>query len=174
MPSSGGTRLTAFYREHGHWLYGQLRRRAGSPETAADIVQDTFTRLLARERDLSGVQQPRAYLMRIARGLLANHWRRQDIERAYLDALASEPDAVAASPEDHQTVIEALRRIDELLDGLPSNVRTAFLRSRLEGATYGTIAGELGVSERMVKKYMAQAVAHCLRAAEGPGDDGEA
>jgi RNA polymerase sigma-70 factor (ECF subfamily) len=174
MPFSGGTLLTAFYREHGHWLYGQLRRRAGSPETAADIVQDTFTRLLARERDLSDVQQPRAYLMRIARGLLANHWRRQDIERAYRDALASEPDAVAVSPEDQQTVIEALRRIDKLLDGLPGNVRTAFLRSRLEGATYGTIAGELGVSERMVKKYMAQAVAHCLRAAEGPGDDGEA
>ncbi|HAW37974.1 MAG TPA: RNA polymerase subunit sigma, partial [Pseudomonas sp.] len=30
------------------------------------------------------------------------------------------------------------------------------------GMTYAAIATELGVSERMVKKYMAQAMLHCL------------
>jgi len=34
--------------------------------------------------------------------------------------------------------------------------------AQLDGLTYGAIAEHIGVSERMVKKYMAQAMLHCL------------
>lgn len=50
-----------------------------------------------------------------------------------------------------------------MLQGLPEKVRTAFLMSQVGGSTYAKIATELSVSERMVKKYMAQAMLHCLR-----------
>lgn len=42
--------------------------------------------------------------------------------------------------------------------------RAAFLLAHLEGYTYLEIAARLKVSERMVKKYMAQAMLHCLTA----------
>ena len=56
--------------------------------------------------------------------------------------------------------------VDKLLRELPVKVRQAFLLSRLDGCTYARIAEQLGVSERMVKKYMAQAMYHCLSAEE--------
>jgi len=38
------------------------------------------------------------------------------------------------------------------------------LLSQLEGLRYGEIAARLDVTERSVKRYMAQAYAHCLLA----------
>ncbi len=55
-------------------------------------------------------------------------------------------------------------RIDALLDQLPPRVREAFLLAQLDGLTYREIGTRLGVGERMVKKYMARAMAHCLLA----------
>ena len=50
-----------------------------------------------------------------------------------------------------------------MLDQLARPVRRAFVMSQLEGLTYREIAAVLDVSERMVKKFMAQAMLQCLR-----------
>jgi RNA polymerase sigma factor (sigma-70 family) len=63
-------------------------------------------------------------------------------------------------------VVEALMQVDAMLARLPNKVRRAFLLSQLHGMTYAAIGAELGVSERMVKKYMAQAMLHCLMLVE--------
>lgn len=108
----------------------------------------------------------RAYLHTVAKGLLINHWRRRDVERAYLEALAATPEACAPSPEARLLIIETLVRIDHMLAALPDKVRQAFLLSQLDGLTYAVIAERLGVSERMVKKYMARAMFECLLVAD--------
>ncbi|NVL44279.1 RNA polymerase subunit sigma, partial [Pseudomonas syringae pv. actinidiae] len=59
-------------------------------------------------------------------------------------------------------LLETLQALDELLDGLSPAVRRAFLWSQLEGLGYRDIAERLEVSERTVKRYMAQAYEHCL------------
>lgn len=115
-------------------------------------------------RDVPSIREPRAYLTTIAKGLLVNHWRRSAIEQAYWDTLAACPEALSPSPEDHAIILATLQEIDALLDQLPSKVRSAFLMSQLDGLTYVQIGLKLGVSERMVKKYMAQAMLHCLTA----------
>ncbi|TCK07471.1 sigma-70 family RNA polymerase sigma factor [Marinobacterium mangrovicola] len=154
------------YTHHSGWLHSWLRKRLGCSETAADLAQDTYLRVLQRDRCGIRVREPRAYLAKIAKGLMINHWRRLDIERAYLDALSVQPDAVSPSAEEHHLVIEALLEIDALLRRLPEKPRRAFLMSRLDGHTYAQIGEALGVSERMVKKYMAQAMYHLLVIAE--------
>jgi RNA polymerase sigma-70 factor (ECF subfamily) len=150
------------YCDHHRWLHGWLRQRLGCTENAADLAQDTFLRLLDKPRDLLAVREPRAYLHTIANGLLINFWRRRDIERAYLDALALQPEACAPSPETRALILETLLQVDALLRSLAPRVRQAFLLSQLHGLTYAAIATELGVSERMIKKYMAQAMLQCL------------
>ncbi|MCL7930359.1 sigma-70 family RNA polymerase sigma factor [Halomonas llamarensis] len=155
--------VTQWYREHHGWLNGLLQYQLGCRDTAADLAQDTFVRLIVRGLDTKAIHEPRAFLRTIAKGLLANHWRRQDIERAYLEALSAWPQAHTASPEDRHAVLQSLYRIDAMLHGLPDKVRQAFLMSRLEGVSYAEIGECLGVSERMIKKYMAQAMLQCLR-----------
>jgi RNA polymerase sigma-70 factor (ECF subfamily) len=72
------------------------------------------------------------------------------------------PEASAPSPETRAVLFEALCELDALLDRLSPRARSAFLLAQLDGLTYREIAARLGVSERMVKKYMAQAMLHCL------------
>jgi RNA polymerase sigma-70 factor (ECF subfamily) len=66
------------------------------------------------------------------------------------------------SSEDRAIVIETLCRVGAMLERLPEKVATAFVLSQLHGMRYGEIAARLGVSERMVKKYMARAMLSCV------------
>lgn len=151
------------YAQHQGWLHDWLRRHLQCTQQSADLVQDSFVRLLSkRTPELLSIQQPRAYLRTLAKGLLYNHWRRRQIEMAYLEALIQQPEAVEPSPESRALLVETLMQIDLMLEQLPDKVRQAFLLSQLEGLTYAVIATRLGVSERMVKKYMAQAMLQCL------------
>lgn len=158
--------LHTYYVDHGGWLRGLLYRRLRCTETAADLTQDVFVRLLGRAA-LPSLDEPRAYLARIAHGLVVDHRRRQLIEQAWLDTLALLPDEVAPSPEEQLLIVDALARIDALLDGLKPRVRQVFLLSRLEEMSYPTIAAQLSVSLSTVEKDMAQALRHCYHVLMG-------
>lgn len=164
--SAAGTDVQSLYQDHQLWLRNWLQRRLGCTHQAADLAHDTFVRLLARPREMDAGRDPRAYLSTIAHGLVVDHWRRQAIERAWLETLAAQPEPSAPSAEHCAMVIEALAQVAEWLDRLPERPRRAFVLAQLHGATYAEIGATLGVSERMVKKYMAQAMLHCLMAAE--------
>ncbi|MFG6447614.1 sigma-70 family RNA polymerase sigma factor [Roseateles sp. BYS180W] len=155
--------LGRLYREHQPWLQGWLRRKLQQDEPAADLAQDTFVRLLRRATDTEALRAPRAYLSTIAHGLLVNHWQRQDLEAAYLAELAAQGEPQAPSPELRLQQLQQLMALQQLLDGLPPKAARAFLMARLEGMSYADIATELGVSERMVKHYMAQALRQGLQ-----------
>ena len=94
--------------------------------------------------------------------MVVNHWRRLDIERAWAEVLAAQLEPQAPSAEERALVMETLCRIDAMLDRLNPKARSAFLLSQIDGMPYAQIGQQLGVSERMVKKYMAQAMLQCL------------
>ncbi|WP_087688361.1 MULTISPECIES: sigma-70 family RNA polymerase sigma factor [unclassified Pandoraea] len=149
------------YSNHHSWLKGWLHRRLGSAEQAADIAHDTFVRLLGSERVPATFDEPRAYLTTVAQNLVSNHWRREKLERAYLEALAQAPREVEWSPETRAMLLETLIELDRLLDGLPTIVRQAFLRSQLDGQTHAQVADALGISVPTVKRYLAKALQRC-------------
>jgi RNA polymerase sigma factor (sigma-70 family) len=156
------------YADHHGWLQGWLCRKLGNAFDAADLAQDTFVRLLSAPDDLPEKQggwqlrEPRAYLTLVAKRLLANLYRRRSLEQAYLDALAALTEPMAPSPEQQAILLETLQEIDAMLDGLAPRVRQAFLMAQLEGLGYAEIAVQLRVSERTVKRYMAEAMARCI------------
>lgn len=152
------------YREHNGWLKGWLRKRLGCPQNAADLAHDTFVRILA-SRDLLGLQEPRAFIGTVARRLLIDRARRQAIEQAYLDELARMADDGEGYPSAEQVAdaINALEQIAQALLGLNAKARTAFLLRHLDGLSHEQIAQRLGVSTRMVQKYLVQGLLHCHR-----------
>lgn len=152
--------VQALYSDHHPWLQGWLRRKLGNAFDAADIAQDVFLRLLARRQPLH-LAEPRAYLSTIARGLVVDHWRRRELEQAWLETLAALPEAEVPSPENRLVFLEALLAIDRLLDSLKPAVRQAFLLAQLEGLTCPQIAARLGVSLATVERYIAQALRRC-------------
>lgn len=147
------------YADHGHWLRGWLRGRTRCGDRAADLTQDTFCRLLEIS-STDAPRDPRAYLATIARRLLIDDIRRRDVERAYLDARAREDLVDNLTPERIAEATALLASVLRLLSSLPDKVRHAFLLRRLDGLTHGQIAQALRISERTVKRHIAQAYAH--------------
>ncbi|WP_415797941.1 sigma-70 family RNA polymerase sigma factor [Comamonas aquatilis] len=162
--SNAASDVAALYGDHHPWLLGWLRRKLGGSDHAADLAQDTFVRVLTaqtEQRDLV-LREPRAYLTTVARNLLINHVQRLSLEHAWMDAMAQLPEPMAPSPEQQLLILETLYQIDAMLNGLPPKVREAFLLSQLDGLTYAQVAQQLGVTDRTVKRYMAQAFAQCI------------
>ncbi len=152
--------IQTLYLDHHGWLNGWLRKKLGCSQTAADLAHDVFVRLLAR-RTVLDIREPRAYLGRIAQGLVIDHWRRREIEQAWLEVLAQWPTAEAPSAEEQAQIIETLTLIDSLLSQLSTRVRSTFVLAQLEGLTCPQIAARLGVSRATVERDLAKALRHC-------------
>jgi len=154
--------ISALYREHHPWLLSWLRRKLGCPHSAADLSHDTFLRVLGQPQQLAQVREPRAWLTTIAHGLAVDQARRKALERAWLEALAGQPESSYPSAETQAMLLDTLARIDAMLDGLHPRARTVLLLSRLDGLSYLEIARQLGVSLSTVEKHMAAALRHCV------------
>lgn len=155
------------YSEHHGWLFGWLRKKLGCPQNAADVSHDTFVRILTSCDALGSLREPRAFLTTTARRLIIDRTRRRQIEDAYLRELALTVEMLEGyqqSPEQILLTLEALEQIAFVLDGLAHNAQQAFLLYFLEGLSQSDIALRLEVSERMVRKYLMNALLHCNHA----------
>ena len=152
--------VEVLYQDHHSWLTGWLRRKLGCPQSAADLAQDTFMRLLTA-RETPSLAEPRAFLTVVAKRVLFNHYRRQDLERAYLLALAEMPEQLAPSEEERAIILQTLMELDQLLDGLPSAVKRAFLLAQVDGLSYAEIGAQLGISIATVKRHLSKAALRC-------------
>lgn len=167
-----GTVIGTLYVDHHAWLQTWLRRRLGNAADAADLAHDAFLRLIIQPRQFVNAPQARTYLRTMANGLCIDLWRRRSIEQAWLETLAAQPEAVAPSAEHQAIVLEALHEVDALLRRLPTRAAVSFVLAVGCNMTYREVAAELGVSTRMVTRYVAQAMLHCLH--QGAGEVNEA
>ncbi|MBJ9975137.1 sigma-70 family RNA polymerase sigma factor [Pseudomonas sp. S75] len=149
------------------WLCTRVSQALGCPHSAQDIASETFLRVLALP-DPSAIREPRALLTTIAKRLVYEGWRRQDLERAYLETLAQAPLAAHPSPEERLLVIETLIQVDRLLDGLSTKAKAAFLYHQIDGLTYAQIAAHLEVSVSRVQQYMVDGFKRCYLAIAQP------
>lgn len=156
--------LETLYCDHHGWLQSWLRRRLGNASEAADLAHDTFLRLISgqSQRRFDSMLEARAYLRTTAQNLCINLWRRQEIEQAWLDTLAVTPEDLYPSAERQAMVLQALEEISAMLQTLSSKAARAFTLAVVCEMTDDEVATELGVSDRMVRKYVAQAMLGCL------------
>ena len=62
------------YRKHNNWLSIYIQRRLGCLEVTADLVQDTYLRILTKA-SLPDIKDSRRYLTHIAKGLVIDLYR---------------------------------------------------------------------------------------------------
>jgi RNA polymerase sigma-70 factor (ECF subfamily) len=167
QPSTAHQLVGDLYLQHHSWIVQLLRRKLGNREQALDLAQDTFVRILTTESQPL-LREPRAYLTTVASRLCGQYFRRQALEQAYAQALATLEPQHAPSPETRLLVLEALDAVGKVLDGLGVKVREIFLLSQLDALTYPQIAERLDLSVNVVQKAMLKAYRHCYLAVYGP------
>lgn len=156
--------METLYCDHHGWLQNWLRRRLSNASDAADLAHDTFVRLITgnTKRQFDSMGEARAYLRTTAQNLCINLWRRRELEQAWLDTLAMTPEALYPAAERQVTVLQALEEIGEMLQTLSPKASRAFMLAVVCEMSDEEVAEELGVSGRMVRKYVAQAMLACL------------
>ncbi len=161
--------IEVLYNDHHSWLRGWLQRRLGNAADAADLAHDAFLRLILRPapRGFESRGEARAYLRSMAQGMCVNLWHRREIEQAWLDTLAAQPEAHAPSAERQAIVLEALQEIGALLRDLPPKASQSFLMVAVCEMSSQDSAEELGISSRMVRKYVAQVMLRCMQSQAG-------
>ncbi len=163
MAGSSRQQTHVLYAEHHGWLFGWLRGKIGNASDAADLAHDTFVRILASRHlpDNLG-QEPRALLAHIAKGLVIDHWRRQDVQRVAMEALRHLPESFMPSPEERLVMVEALVRVDAMLASLPARTRQVFLLAQLEGLTLQRISEQAGMPVITVRRHIRKALLACM------------
>ncbi|WP_237772494.1 sigma-70 family RNA polymerase sigma factor [Herbaspirillum robiniae] len=160
--------LDRMYSGHHNWLVQWLQRKLGNTVDAADLAQDTYVRV-ASGASMPRPEEARPYLVRIARNLVIDLYRRRKLEAAYVDALSSLPETAAPSHEETLIALQTLGAIDRALDSLPAKVRETFLMSQFDGQTYSAIADSLGIAVATVRKHMLTATRACFVAMQEAG-----
>lgn len=153
--------LSHLYGEHQLWLYTWLCKKLGNQYDAADIVQETFIRLLQKDNTYN-YSQPRALLTTIAKNISHNLWRKSQIRQTYYDILASEDMAYSPSPEEELIAVQTLCELDDIFRRLTSRERKVFMLYQIEGLTYTEIMEQVGISLITVKRDMKKVMICCL------------
>lgn len=153
--------VAALYDAHASSIYGLALRATRDPELAADIVQETFLRLLTEGRRGRRPDNPGGWLYRASTNLVISRARRASVARRLAPRLLSHdepdgPDALALGNEQH-------RELDAVLATLSIADRVALVMSS-QGASGEEIAGHLGRSHAATRTHLTRARAH-LRAA---------
>ena len=151
-----------------------LASRVRNPDDAWDLAQEAFLRLL-RLKDAEYIQQPEAYLFRIAINLAYEYRLKRKTSPIDPYSVVEEDSDALATPhttEELADLRERMERLEQALRTLAPNVRAALLYHRRDGMTYGEIAERLGVSTSMVKKYLQTALIRCRDYLRDWNDDG--
>ena len=151
-------------------MYNFLLRSVGQPQTAEDLFQEVFARVLERSREFEGKSKFSTWVYTIARNLCIDHSRRMKHRRhRSLDAPLGGDEGGAPSLLDHtpnpspetdrRASAERLReRLAQAVQALPEDQREVFLMRQLQQLPFAEIASAVGISENTAKSRMRYAL----------------
>jgi RNA polymerase sigma-70 factor, ECF subfamily len=102
------TSFEAFFETHRRRLFGALTLMMGNRSEAEEIMQDAFLKIWERWERVSGLDDPEAYLFRVAMNLFRNRFRRASLAARKALLLTPSTDDLAAI-EDRDEVVRWLR-----------------------------------------------------------------
>ena len=167
-----GSDLTAFFAEYRAEIFRFLIRVVECEHTAQDLTQDTYLRLIDRGQE-QVIDNPRAYIYRIANNLALDYLRAQKHRGPVLDHTESNENLVSdecgtVNPQNILLDQQQLALLNKAIQALPDTTQDIFIRSRFMGQTHEQIAKELGISKSWVEKNIIQALNHCRCALDRP------
>jgi RNA polymerase sigma-70 factor, ECF subfamily len=140
------TEFDAAVADFSEKLRGFIRRRVRDRPTTDDLTQETLLKVYRSRATLRDGQRLEAWLYRIARTTLIDHYRRSRPSEELPAMLASEPaDEITAL---RQALLGSLR---SFLGELPELYREPVRLAELEGMPLAQIARQLGLSVTAVK-----------------------
>lgn len=150
--------LSAFHEQRDA-LMRFLLRRVGDVSLAEDLAQETWLRA-ANSQSTVAINNPRAYLFRIAANLAMDHFRHTGlrIEVAAPDHTKELVSDGTPSPETVALYRSEFARLHTIVEGLSPRCREVFTLARFQGLDNSEIAERLGISKNTVISHIFNAL----------------
>jgi len=156
--------LEESYRKYWNEICHYLRAKYGDgPPDPEDVAQVTFAKFAAYKTP-AHINNPRAFLYRIARNVFVDFHRRKMTQDKFVSeeqVIAEIKDSAVFDPERVLMGKEEFAMLESALKGLEKRQRDFLLMHRLQGLSYTEIARQSGMSRNGVKGVIKQALAIC-------------
>ncbi len=158
--------LRSLIQEYQHRVAAAIARMGGSSCDPEEIAHEVFVRVWRSAHRYQPSAKLSSWLFTIARNLVLNDVRyRQRHPNVSRDIVAEDghvqeditPDTSARQPDVVLRESELQQAIDDALQRLPENQRTAIILRRYEESTYEEIAVVLGITVPAVKSLLFRA-----------------
>ncbi len=153
-----------FFKYHGR-LVMFANKFTHDLEIAQDIVQDAFLTLWEKADLLTINDSPKSYLFQMVKNRALNHKRHVGVKSSAKDKLIAEMQALEKSayinmgdPLYSLLESELEEKVDQIIQSLPDKCQQVFVMSRKQHLKNKEIAIELGISVKMVEKYISKAL----------------
>jgi len=161
------SQVAGIFREHNRTLVGFLVTRLRNEQEAKEVAQEAYVRVLQLEPKEGAVSYLRSYLFRTAENLAVDRLR-QRRSRERLDRLDSVDDLFDEPMAERTAVAEQeLGLLYSCVEELPDRCRQAFTLHKLEDRPFEEVATLMGISERMVRKFIGRALIYIRLRREG-------
>jgi RNA polymerase sigma-70 factor (ECF subfamily) len=164
--SDRAAEVSQLFREHNRALVLFLASRLKDIQAAREVAQEAYVRVLELE-NLGAVGFLRSYLFKVAGNLAIDRMRQQQ-SRARLDRISDIDDLLDNLPPERTVIArEELAFLGRVVGELPAKYQQAFRLHRLEDQPFEEIAREMGLKERMVRRYVTNALLYLRLRREG-------
>lgn len=159
MSSMTTEELELAFKAHARALRSFFYRHLKNTETAAELAQETYLRVL-RQPPREPVLNVRGFIFRIARNLIIDHARSRETREQHDHGMAYLYEVTGESPELFEVVAahREMEALAEALKRLPPQCQQIFLLCRLQGMPHKQAAQTLEVSVSTVEKQLAIAL----------------
>lgn len=171
-PGTGSDETTVYveslFKHHYDILLNYILRFTHNRDDAAEILQDTYIRLI-QQQNLEHIRiNARAYLFKVATNLLRDKVRKDrsrqtDMHEPFDESQHEDPlyGWRDSTPQRNSEYEETLQQIRLALMEVPERCRQIFTMNRILGMSHPEIASTLGVSTRTVERNIKTALAAC-------------
>jgi len=149
----------ALYQRHNNSLYRYLLRLCKHPDTAEDLYQEVWSKIIKSRQQYRPTAKFSTFLYRVAHNCFIDHIRRN---KRHMNEIAIDPDESASateSPEHATDQLLARKRLDFALAKLPSEQRDVVLLFLEAGMNLENIARVTGVNRETAKSRLRYATA---------------
>ena len=159
-PGDHEAHITRLFEEHNQNLLRFVTARLHSPQEAKEIAQEAYVRLLKLDEP-NTVSYMRAYLFRIAANLVVDRLKQRERRSELRNLAFFDTENSTPPPEIELNAQDQLRIIETAIAELPPKCRKAFLLHKIHSMPIDQTAEEMNLSIRMVRIYIARAIAYC-------------
>lgn len=160
--------LTLLFNKYRSALYRYLSGLVRPAEDVAELVQETYFRIMRHTETVRFEAVARSYLFQTATNVAREYYRRRARRHTDQHVGLEEAEILPGEigPEQDALWEQAITQLKAQIKEMPRDLREILIRHRFQHETYPEIAKALGVSTRTIERRLGDAMeflAHRLR-----------